>query len=80
MTYNFPGNIRELENAIEYAFIMCERDTIELQHLPISITGSTENKGEFKKTCKLKELEAEYILNLLKEHNNNCIEVAAVLE
>jgi transcriptional regulator with PAS, ATPase and Fis domain len=79
MTYNFPGNIRELENAIEYAFIMCERDTIELQHLPISITGSTENKGEFKKSCKLKELEAEYILNLLKEHNNNCIEVAAVL-
>ncbi|MFO7653314.1 MAG: sigma 54-interacting transcriptional regulator [Candidatus Krumholzibacteriia bacterium] len=32
--YPFPGNIRELENAIEHAFVMCHGESIELEHLP----------------------------------------------
>lgn len=32
--YPFPGNIRELENIIEFAFIRCKNDRIEVQHLP----------------------------------------------
>ncbi|MEJ2217911.1 MAG: sigma 54-interacting transcriptional regulator [Gemmatimonadota bacterium] len=36
--YSFPGNVRELENAIEHAFVMCHSDTIEPEHLPASIT------------------------------------------
>jgi PAS domain S-box-containing protein len=35
--YSFPGNVRELENAIEHAFVMCHSDTIEPEHLPVSI-------------------------------------------
>ncbi len=34
MNYSFPGNIRELQNIIEYAFILCHGTTIEMQHLP----------------------------------------------
>ncbi|NTV13008.1 MAG: sigma 54-interacting transcriptional regulator [Desulfobulbaceae bacterium] len=34
MRYNFPGNIRELENVIEYAFILCHGGLIMPQHLP----------------------------------------------
>ncbi len=34
MKYPFPGNIRELENTIEYAFILCKTKQIELDHLP----------------------------------------------
>lgn len=34
LDYPFPGNIRELENIIEYAFIRCKDDWIEAQHLP----------------------------------------------
>lgn len=34
MAYDFPGNIRELENFIEYTFIMCRGKTIEVNHLP----------------------------------------------
>jgi len=34
MKYPFPGNIRELENIIEYAFILCKTKQIELEHLP----------------------------------------------
>ncbi|MFN2365741.1 MAG: sigma-54 interaction domain-containing protein [Desulfurivibrionaceae bacterium] len=32
--YPFPGNIRELENIIEFAFIACKNGWIELEHLP----------------------------------------------
>ncbi|MCG6962811.1 MAG: sigma 54-interacting transcriptional regulator [Acidobacteria bacterium] len=32
--YNYPGNVRELENAVEHAFVMCNSDTIEPEHLP----------------------------------------------
>lgn len=32
--YDFPGNVRELENAIEHAFVICEGNVIETEHLP----------------------------------------------
>lgn len=34
MRYDYPGNIRELENIIEYSFILCEGGYIQPQHLP----------------------------------------------
>jgi len=34
MRHPFPGNIRELENIIEYAFIRCKGSVIDLDHLP----------------------------------------------
>jgi DNA-binding NtrC family response regulator len=34
MNHDWPGNIRELENAIEHAFILCPSGLIQPQHLP----------------------------------------------
>ncbi len=45
LDYNWPGNIRELENAIEHAFIICQSDTLELFDLPLEI-----RKTEYVKT------------------------------
>jgi len=37
--YEWPGNIRELSNAIERAVLFCDEPTIDLNHLPKDITG-----------------------------------------
>jgi len=34
MKYEFPGNVRELENIIEHAFVLCHSSQIEIEHLP----------------------------------------------
>jgi len=35
--YHWPGNIRELRNAIERALLFCDGDTVDLEHLPPEI-------------------------------------------
>lgn len=39
--YDWPGNIRHLRNAIEYASVMCKGDVIEPEHLPLYLQGKT---------------------------------------
>ena len=34
MRHDFPGNARELENIIEYCFVLCHNGMIEVRHLP----------------------------------------------
>lgn len=38
MDYNYPGNIRELRNAIERAMLFCDEQSIDLPHLPGEIS------------------------------------------
>ena len=35
--YGWPGNIRELENVIEHAFVVCNSDAINVEHLPLKL-------------------------------------------
>ena len=37
MVHNLPGNVRELENIIEHAFVMCNDEEILIDHLPIEL-------------------------------------------
>lgn len=43
MRHDYPGNIRELENIIEYAFILCHDTAILPQHLPESFHAESES-------------------------------------
>ncbi len=45
--YDYPGNVRELKNVMERAFILCSSNTIELKNLPIEIShsGSSRSQG-----------------------------------
>jgi transcriptional regulator of acetoin/glycerol metabolism len=39
MHYHWPGNIRELINVIEYAFVLCPGGEISTVHLPAQFSG-----------------------------------------
>jgi len=42
--YSFPGNIRELENALEHAFVLCQSPQIKLEHLPEELVERAKEK------------------------------------
>ncbi|HOV89974.1 MAG TPA: sigma-54 dependent transcriptional regulator [Syntrophorhabdaceae bacterium] len=41
MGYSWPGNVRQLESIIERAFIMCEGDVIDVEHIPEEVNQDT---------------------------------------
>jgi PAS domain S-box-containing protein len=41
--YDFPGNIRELENLIEHCFVLCRSSIIQKEHLPLELTKMDES-------------------------------------
>ena len=70
--HNFPGNIRELENIIEHAWVMCDTDVIEPRHLPRELTAAEVNTPRrVVSTQGLDRLEADYIRQVLRRHGGN---------
>jgi len=45
MRYDFQGNVRELENIIEYAFVVCRGSIIQKDHLPIELLDPASDTG-----------------------------------
>ncbi len=41
MRYPFPGNVRELENIIEHAFVLCHENVIGMKHLPREVADAS---------------------------------------
>jgi transcriptional regulator with PAS, ATPase and Fis domain len=70
--YPFPGNIRELENVIERAFVICQRNLIDVRSLPDHVQQHRPG-GELGKGAGdlLKSAEAKLILRTLKKHRGN---------
>lgn len=64
--YSYPGNVRELQNIIEHAFVCCEDDVIRLEHLPKDIQQQPIEKGRDHATGgSLKLMERDTILKVL---------------
>lgn len=78
MTYNYPGNIRELANVVERAFILCKTGVIEKKHLPeeLLITGVRTFE---KDASSFRDVETAYLINALKQNNWNCPQTARQL-
>ncbi len=43
LEYHYPGNVRELENIIEHAFVKCQGNVIEKKHLPSELASPRED-------------------------------------
>lgn len=78
--YNYPGNIRELDNIIQRAVILCDGEEIGPEHLPLHLkrppTKPPSQEG-FPKS--LEDLEAEHIKRTLEHCNGNIMKTAQVL-
>lgn len=74
MSYDYPGNIRELENIIEHAFVMCQGEKLEVEHLPAEFResfriGSASKSFSFHD--RFKESEENIIREALKRNSGN---------
>jgi PAS domain S-box-containing protein len=81
MGYPFPGNVRELENAIEHAFVVCIGDIIQLEDLPSHIVAAVTESAPSAKTkfLPLDNAEAATINSVLAKHFGNRNRTAAEL-
>jgi len=69
MQHDFPGNIRELENIIEHAFVLCRGNIIQVDHLPAELQPQGLPLPSASPNSDLQTLEAQYLLNLLEKNN-----------
>lgn len=63
--YPFPGNIRELQNVMEHAFVCCEEHTIEFEHLPADLQRYYWDHREWTDTESLEAIERQAICRAL---------------
>jgi len=78
MTHDYPGNVRELENVIEHAFVLCPGGLIRPQHLPDPLRP-TESASEPARLKTLHDLEAHLISDTLERHGWNRVATAKEL-
>lgn len=81
MAYHFPGNVRELENIIEHAFVLCSScNTIGLQCLPEQLhPHPVETAPSMPIATAKKHVEAQTILEALRNNNGNRLAAAKAL-
>lgn len=75
--YDFPGNVRELRNTIERALVEAQKDKIEREHFPPSITQSAMGAGALRTT--LAEMESDHIRQVLMLTRGRKSEAAGIL-
>jgi PAS domain S-box-containing protein len=71
MSHDFPGNIRELKNAIEHAFIICRADEIGVACLPLHLRSEKLARPVVAAPAGVLETEGVRIERMLEKHAGN---------
>ncbi len=85
MSHDFPGNIRELENIIEYASLVCKKIVLGIEHLPEYLRQQSDNtriglpRALPQKEFSFHDIERNFIFEALRENSWNRSVTAAKL-
>ena len=84
MSYSWPGNVRQLESAIERAILLCEGNEIEVEDLPVEIRqeGTSASAFNFKlppEGISFDEVERSLITQAMEQTNWNITRAAKLL-
>ena len=72
LVYDYPGNVRELENIIEHCFVLCEGEIIEAKHLPASVRPALKSdKSKDSEPATIKQMEIILITQALRRNKGN---------
>jgi DNA-binding NtrC family response regulator len=84
--YPYPGNVRQLESALERAILLCENDTVTLDDLPPEMTQGTRSAGSADSLFKLppegvnfEDVERGLIMQAMDRTDNNITKSAKLL-
>ena len=78
--HDYPGNVRELQNVVEHAFVLLHEGRIELEHLPRDLVPvSPPQTGGGRMAESVKALEAQAIREALTRHGGNRLAAAREL-
>lgn len=69
MTHKYPGNVRELQNILEHAAVLCPNGVIRPEHLPDDFMGSASKTPDCPDV--MEALQRNLILSALKRHDGN---------
>ena len=79
MNYSYPGNVRELQYAIERAVIMCEHDRLEAKDIIFSPIESAPMEEANANATNLSAVEKNTILRVIEKNNGNISKAAKEL-
>ncbi len=80
MAHDYPGNVRELENAIEHALVLCRNGLLEEQHLPRTLRHDAHrSEVPLPSGTLLESAEAEAIRRTLERYGGNRTDAAREL-
>ena len=72
LNHDYPGNVRELENIIEHAFILCHGWFIEPRHLPLEVGGTVAERALTRRPgMSLQDWETIHIVDAVRRHDGN---------
>jgi PAS domain S-box-containing protein len=71
MEHDYPGNVRELENIIEQAFVLCRGGMIELEHLPPELRPPGAPVPDSSQPLSLEAIEKLFITETLQRRAGN---------